>query len=812
MTSSRITGWPQCLILLGLVASDVLLAAPGTSAEQVTAADYARAERFLPWNASKYVLNGDVAHNWIGTADQLWYQERTRDGKTFWRVDANTGKRQTAFDHEAIARALAHATQLPVDPRQLPFDSFEFVGAERALKVALGGKTWICGAVGDCTEAEPVQARRDELPSPDGKWAVYLKDNDLWLRSLIRQEERPLTTDGEPHYGYGSLAGSSLMVITLSRQDAARTPVGIWSADSTKFLTHRLDERAVRDLYYLQSVPEDGSVRPVLHSVRFAMPQDKQGPGAQLVVFDVVAGTRTDMKFPPLPVTTWTPLVDSRAWWGTDARTVYVLPREIEQKRLRLFAMDTASGEMRLLIEESAPKTYIEAGGMPTRPPDIRVLRSGEIIWYSERDDWGHLYLYSSRGQLKRQLTSGAWRIMRIVRVDEEHRRIYFLGVGRERGEDPYQRHLYAVDLDNSRIHLLTPENADHDLKIYAPGYFARTREASTSPAQAAFAPSGRYFVETYSRPDLPSTTVLRRKDGTRVAVLATADVTPLQADGFVPPEPFRVLAADGRTSIYGNILRPSRLDPRRKYPVIDAIYPGPQGIRTAKTFMASVFDWDHAQALAELGFIVVTIDGRGTSFRSKSFHDVGYGNLQDAGGLQDHIAGLRALATRYPYMDLERVGIYGHSGGGYGAARAILNYPEFYKVAIASAGNHDQRAYTLMWGPTYQGPYAEASWAPQINARLAERLQGRLFLIHGDMDDNVHPAMTLQLADALIKANKDFDMLIVPNANHEMSGAEAYFTRRRWDYFVRHLLGAQPPKDHQIIGPQEGRRRSRGG
>lgn len=771
--------------------------------QAISAEDYARGERFLPWNASKYVGNGEVSHRWIHGTDRLWYLYRTADAKEFIVVDARTGKSAAAFDHEAIARALSRALNRSIDPRQLPFDTIELHERDGAIRFEVESRKWVCSRTAECAASDTQPFRTGELRSPDGKWAAFLKGDDLWLRSLGSGEERPLTTDGEPHYAYGRPAESSLDVVTQQRKGNAPRLEAIWSPDSKKLLTHRLDEREVSDLYYLQSVPEDGTVRPQLRAVRFALPGDEHVAATRLIVFDIAARSRTDMKMSPLPVTAWTQIADGRVWWSNDSATVYALPREIGQKRLRLSAMSATSGESRLLMEEVAPTTYLEPGGFAMRLPDVRVLSTGEILWYSERDDWGHLYLYDSRGRLKNRVTSGAWKVLRIVRVDESRRRVFFLGVGRERGEDPYQRHLYAVNLDGSDLKALTPENADHDVKISAPAFFARSRDSSVDPEQGGFSPSGRYFVDTYSRPDLPPRTVLRDGEGRTVAVLADADISALRAGGLAFPEPFSVLAADGKTRIYGNLLRPSRFDASRKYAVIDAVYPGPQGIRTPKTFMGSVFDWNFAQSLAELGFVVVTLDGRGTPLRSKSFHDFSYGKMQDAGGLEDHVAGLRELAASRPYMDMNRTGVYGHSGGGYAAARAILAYPDFYKVAIASAGNHDQRGYTLMWGPTYQGPYDQKVWAPQINATLANRLEGKLLLIHGDMDDNVHPALTMQLANALIKANKDFDLLILPNANHEVSGSIGYFARRHWDYFVRNLMGATPPAGYRVTEPR---------
>lgn len=467
---------------------------------------------------------------------------------------------------------------------------------------------------------------------------------------------------------------------------------------------------------------------------------------------------------------------------------------------MQLLAVNALTGATRLIIEERS-KTYVEIGGS-VLDRAVRTLPGGRIIWYSERDDWGHLYLYDQDGKLIRPLTSGAWKVMSIVRIEEPHARVYFTAVGREAGEDPYQQHMYVVNLDGSGLRLLTPENADHDIRSPSPEIVRNLRPGARGASEAGFSPSGRYFVDTYSRPDLPSTTVLRTAAGRLIATLERADISALQAEGLTLPEPFSVLSADGHTKLYGTIYRPSHFDRDDNYPIIDVIYPGPQSTATPKDFRGALFG--DMQALAELGAIVVNIDGRGTPFRSKSFHDASYGETAQAGNLEDHIAGIRQLAARYPYMDVERVGITGSSGGGFASTRAMLAYPDFYKVAVSISGNHDQRGYLLVWGPTYQGPYQGANYDAQINARLAGNLKGKLFLLHGDMDDNVPPALTLQVVDALIKANKDFDFLLLPGQDHSLRGAAGYVERKRWDYFVRYLLGAEPPDGYQVSVPQQ--------
>ncbi|HUY99679.1 MAG TPA: prolyl oligopeptidase family serine peptidase, partial [Thermomicrobiaceae bacterium] len=383
------------------------------------------------------------------------------------------------------------------------------------------------------------------------------------------------------------------------------------------------------------------------------------------------------------------------------------------------------------------------------------------------------------------------WTVRDVVHLDEAGGWLYFTAGGREPARDPYFRHLYRCRLDGTDLSLLTPEDAEHSVTV---------------------SPSGRFFLDTHSRVDLPPVTVVRAADGAHVLTLEEADVAGLLARGWRFPERVRVTARDGVTPLYGMLIRPSGYDPARRYPLLDAIYPGPQTIRTPKGFPDAASGFWQDQALAELGFVVVTLDGRGTPYRWKAFHDAAYGErFGEAGGLGDHVAGLRQLGERDGSLDLERVGIYGHSGGGYASTRALLSFPDFYRVAVSSAGNHDQRGYNASWGERWIGPYEAEVYALQDNIARAGQLQGKLLLVHGELDDNVHPSLTLRLVDALIAADKDFDLLIIPHTNHGLfdtrrglaaqerylSQGHPYFVRKRWDYFVRHLLGAEPPAYH---------------
>jgi dipeptidyl aminopeptidase/acylaminoacyl peptidase len=467
--------------------------------------------------------------------------------------------------------------------------------------------------------------------------------------------------------------------------------------------------------------------------------------------------------------------------WSADGRRLVFVSSSRDHKQAWLREANVETGAVREVMRESVA-TFFESG---FDSPNWRPLfTSNELIWYSQRDDWGHLYLYGlGDGQLKSRITSGSWNVLEIARLDEKARTLVFTGVGREPGRDPYFRHLYRVRLDGSGLTLLTPEDADHQISL---------------------SPSGRYVVDAYARPDTPPVSVLRDVNTGRVLLaLERADISRLVATGWTPPIPFTVKARDGNTDLYGLMHRPSNFDSTKKYPIVNYIYPGPQsGSVGSRQFVAVRGD---TRAIAELGFIVVQLDATGTPYRSKSFHAAWYGNMGD-NGLPDQVSAMQQLARRHPWIDLERAGIYGHSGGGYASTDAILRYPDFFKVAVSQAGNHDNRNYEDDWGEKWQGllerrPDGTTNYDNQANQLLAKNLKGKLLIAHGTMDDNVPVYGTMLVVQELIRHNKDFDLLLLPNRRHGF-GSEPYMVRRRWDYFVRHLLGATPPAGYEIRAP----------
>jgi dipeptidyl-peptidase-4 len=439
---------------------------------------------------------------------------------------------------------------------------------------------------------------------------------------------------------------------------------------------------------------------------------------------------------------------------------------------------DTATGEVREVMGETVPK-FFESGN--NRVNWKYLPKSNELLWFSERDGWGQMYLYDlTTGKLKNQITKGEGNVTQVLHVDEAARTIYFLGVGKEVGRDPYFSHLYSVKFDGSGMKLLTPENADH---------------------QITFSKGGKYFVDAYSTPVQPQTAVVRDASGKVMVEVAKQDITSLLAMGWVPPTLITVKGRDGKTDLYGFLFKPTTFDASKKYPIVNNVYPGPQtGSCGGRNFAAAHRDY---QALAELGFVVVCIDGMGTPWRSKAFHEAYWGDLGD-NTIPDQVAGMKELAAKYPWIDLDKAGMYGHSGGGNATAAAMLHYPDFFKVGIAESGNHDQRDYEDDWAEKWSGLEVKnadgtSNYDSQANAKDAAKLKGKLLLAHGTMDDNVPMNNTLLMVEALIKANKDFDLLLIPNVAHGYGAATQYMTRRRWDYFVKNLAGDVPPVEYTM-------------
>jgi dipeptidyl-peptidase-4 len=721
-----------------------LAAATSLSAQQraMTSTDYGRAERWMSYNVTPLVAGSAVRVTWLPD-ERLWFRDATANELVM--IDPSTGGRK-------------RCDNVP-DRCGLPVDS------------AVGGRGGRGGGRGGRGGAA---ARTPETMSPDGRYGAFIRDWNLWVRDTQTGAETQLTRDGRTDFGYATDNAG------WTNSDRALL---VWSPDSKKIATFQQDQRGVGDMYLVST----RAGHPELRAWKYPLPGDSVIPTLQRVIIDLGAGAGSakTIRLQMPPDQHRSTLCDHIAcrggdWtdveWYPDGSKLAFVSTSRDHKHEVLRVADAATGAVRDVLEETVPTQYESGNG---RANWHVMPASNEAIWFSERDNWGQLYLYDlTTGKLKHQITTGEGNVTQLVRIDDKTRTLYFQGVGKETGRDPYFRHFYKIGMDGKGLTLLTPEDADHDV---------------------ALSPTGRYFVDNYSRPNVPTTTVLRDANGKLLANLAKMDISRLTNAGWKPPMPITVKARDGKTDLYGLMYVPTNLDSAKKYPIINHIYPGPQtGSVGGRTFNPARGD---AQALAELGFVVVEIDGMGTPWRSKAFHDAYYGNMGD-NTLPDQVAGMKELAQRYKWIDIDRAGIYGHSGGGFATADAMFRYPDFFKVGISESGNHDNREYEDDWGERYEGLDDGKNYEAAANENFAKNLKGKLLLAHGTMDNNVPPNNTLLVVDALIKANKDFDLLVLPNQPHGYGPDANYMTRRRWDYFVRNLAGAEPPKEFEI-GPK---------
>ncbi len=639
----------------------------------------------------------------------------------------------------------------------------------------------------EVNETDKNQSRRNrgnwnEYLSPDGNYGAYINNHNLWIRNTETGNRIQLTYDGFEDYGY---ATNNAGWIKNDR------PVLKWSPDSKIIATFRQDARGVGEMYLATT----NVGHPKLEKWKYTLPGDEKIFEIERIFIDVNSGKITPFKMGRdfQRSTTTDHIAD---WDGTlldanfskDSRKLAFISSTRDHKEAHLQVADVRTGNIKSIYKEIT-KTYYESG---VSGENWRVFfDTNEFLWYSEKDNWGHLYLYDLKtGNLKNRITSGNWLVRDVLHIDETTREIFFTGGGKEEG-NPYHVYLYKVNFDGSDLTCLTPEKGTH----------------SINPSE-----NWNYFTTTYSSTDNPPITLLKNRDGETLKEINRVDISELLNNNWQKPIEFTVKARDNETDLYGIMHLPSFYNENDKYPVLNYIYPGPQA-GSVRNYSFSTTRRDF-QSLAELGFIVVAVDAMGTPGRSKSFHDAYYGNMGD-NGLPDNIKAIKDLAKEYKGMDIERVGIWGHSGGGFASTRAILEYPDFYDVAVSSAGNHDNRNYEADWGEKWQGllenieiednersndyDFTKTNYDNQANQLLAKNLKGKLLLAHGNLDNNVPPYNTLLVVDELIKANKDFDLIIFPNKRHGFGDQNNYFTRRKWDYFVEHLLGLTPPDEFNL-------------
>jgi dipeptidyl aminopeptidase/acylaminoacyl peptidase len=740
-------------------------------------------ERSRDDNARVYKMQ--LTPHWFGDAS-FWYRNELAGGASeFIVVDAARGTRIPAFDHARLAEALAKAATIECRADRLPFEQIDFIDQNQAVRFKAADATWKCNLTDyACTKTDSAasdsqtessngdgsenrrRGRRQEgggggggnegsrpsarSRSPNAQWAAFIRDHNVFIQPT------------------NSINGSgSDTEIQLSRDGTEELPYRQlwWTPDSKTVVACRVEPGERKEVYLVESSPKDGG-RAKFQSRPYALPGDRFSR-YELNLFNIE--TRTPLK----------PSVDRfehewltpRLHWSRDGASFAYQQVDRGHQRLRLLSIDARDGNVRTLLEEKSETFIWTAHTENLRLNLVNWLeKTDEAIYVSERDGWRHLYLVDTRkGGIKTQITRGEYVVRGIERIDEEQRQIWFTASGRNPDQDPYLLHYYRVNFDGTGLVTLTEANGNHTLQ---------------------FSPDRKFAVDTYSRVDSPPVHELRRmSDGTRICPLEQADISALSSANWAPPEVFVAKGRDGKTDIWGIISRPRSFDPAKKYPVLEDIYAGPQGSFVPKNFSSR----RNYAALADRGFVVVKIDGMGTANRSKAFHDVCWKNLKDA-GFEDRILWMKAAGAKYPWLDLTRVGVYGVSAGGQNAAAAVLFHPEFYQVAVASCGCHDNRMDKASWNEQWMGYPVGPHYSECSNIDQARRLRGKLLLIVGELDSNVPPESTLRFADALIRAGKDFDMLVVPGANHGAGGN--YGIRRRDDFFVRHLLGQEPP-DH---------------
>lgn len=741
-----------------LFKSGVLLFALGSMScislwAQGTVEDYNRAYALREKYNAKHVLYAGVVPHWVDQTSAFWYVRQTEKGKEYVKVDAASKKRTALFDQQKMASALTEKAGREINAYNLPLQNCRLNISLDTLRFQLDGKFWAYsiknnrlldeGAIPSRGKERHWMEVDDEkegspVTSPDGKWTAFIKNDNVYVREVATGKEKQLSQDG-----------------TLSNYYSSYIQ---WSPDSKSVVSCRIRPVEKRYVYYVESSPAD-QAQPKLHKQEYAKPGDELRFKVPCI-FEVESGRRL---IPSTELFSYQYEL-SGPMWNADSKAITFEYNERGHKVYRVLEMSAVDGSVRTLIEEKEEK-YVNY-------PRIyrNYLSDGKrIIWSSERDNYNHLYLYDrATGKPLNQITKGEWYVRGVQHVDEANEVIYFSANGMKKGEDPYLIHYYKINFDGSNLVELTPEEGMH---------------------QCWYSSDYKYLVDVYSKVDQAPIAVLRdAKNGKIRMQLDKADISALLANDWKAPEVFSAKGRDGKTDMWGVIYRPSNFDPSKKYPVIEYIYSGPGDQYVPKTF--SSYNW-WMTSLAELGFIVVQVDGMTTSFRSKEFEEVCYKNLKDA-GLPDHIAWIKAAAQKYPYMDIDRVGIFGCSAGGQESTGAVLFHPEFYKAAYSACGCHDNRMDKIWWNELWMGYPVDESYSACSNVDNAHLLSRPLMLVVGELDDNVDPASTMQVANALIKANKDFELVVIPGAHHTMG--EDFGEHKRYDFFVRHLMGVTPP------------------
>jgi dipeptidyl aminopeptidase/acylaminoacyl peptidase len=786
----RLKNWKILPALIAKTTILVGLSAQAQSGRVYTFEDYSRAAGLLNGGTMPLVDHA-VRRATFLDGDRFWYLDNENGLPTLMVGDAARRTKSAAYDPLRMAAALHAAGLKETDAKRIRPDEFDLLDNDRSVRITIDGSRYKCvlGADYHCSlelfgpAGTPKPSLTDDSLadfSPDGKRAVFIRDWNLWVREIATGAEKQLTTDGVKDYGYATDNAG------WAHSDNA---IVVWSPDSKRIATFQQDQRKTGEMYTISS----RIGHPQLETWKYPLVGDKDVTMIERVIIDVDPAKVTRLKMPPDQhrSTLCDNLVCDSPWedvqWADDGKTLAFVSTSRDHKVENVRIADTATGAVRDVFTETVP-TFFESGYAHV---NWRYLsKRNEILWFSQRENWGNLYLYdATTGKLKHAVTHGAWNVDEVLRVDQTTGEIVLTGTGREPSEDPYYRRIYTANLDGTHLKLLTEEDADH---------------------VATVSKDGKFILDIYSTPQKAQVMLLRDASGKIIEEWAHGDISRLQAAGWMAPETFHVKAHDGKTDVYGLLFRPANLDPAKKYPIIDFIYPGPQGGSFGPHgFRASRID---CNALAQLGFAVVMIEGMGNPKRSKAFHDE-YLNDIGINAIPDQISGIHELAQRYPWIDLERVGMWGHSGGGNATVATMLRYPDFVKVGIAESGNHENRNYEDDWDEKWVGllqtqPDGTSNYDSQANAKYAANLKGKLMLAHGMLDDNVPVSTTMLLIDALEKANKDFDLVIMPEAHHSYGPVGgAYMMRRRWDYFITELMSAMPPHEFPmpaIVPPEK--------
>lgn len=751
------------------------------------------------------VLNSCVYPKWIRNSNGFIYAREKVNGKEYRYVDAESGTNVFAFDHAVLASSLTHKSGNVCCVDDLPIFDINVSDYPTSICFVAFGKKWRFELEsGECATVEGFPD--NWLISPDGRRAVFIRDYNLWAVDIESGDEKALTNDGEKDYAYSSTPDRVDLVAGVGGGLSLSTPIpqALWSPDSTKIFTMQTDQRQVKALAVNVYVPEDSSLRPQCLEPKYAFPGDEHIAEYRMLVINAITGESVAATYPRvLDVGDVGPFQRNRVWWGSDSAKTYFIDMARGEKSAKVVKFNTLTGDTDIVFEECS-NTYVDLHFLNEELCAFMPLPdSDELIWWSKRSGWAHLYLYDlNTGEIKRQLTRGSWSVREVFGFDAVRRDVFVQIAGRSPDRDPYYREICRISLDSAELTCLA--SSDHDYVVHKKGaifLYALKYSGHDTDGVSGISNTGDYIVTTRTRVDEAPVTQLIDRNGHLVMEVETADLSGLPED-WKWPEPVKLQAADECTEIYGVIFRPTHFDPNLKYPVIDyaqclpMISIVPKGSFSSDTISAVTYLT--AAAWAELGFIVVIIDGRGTTFRDEKFHHSSYGKMHLASDLEDHVHGIKQLAERYSYMDLERVGITGQ-GGCNAAAYGMLAYPDFYKVGT-NASLYDVRM-TLGF-EVYQGNFARGRAVDCLLSELAGNLKGRLLLVHGMLDNFYHPAGMFQFIDALISNNKRFDMLMIPKGGHMWR--EGYGLCLAWDYMVKHLQGNEPPREFQLMAGKE--------